>query len=269
MSRLTMNLDAIITELRQAGSVGIREIDPRRPTAILDGDDTLWESQERYDRVKEDFRSLMDNQEMGFPGLVEHLDQIDARRAESSLGLSRERFLESLLITYGYCCGRFEESWDMDIENQIRQSWLDLSEPPQLYSYTQKFLSSIRNTFNTILVTSGDRENQIDKLESHGKEFLDHFCAVHVVPKKDPSILREILESADLEPKRTWMVGNSLRSDINPAMEVGIHAIHLSRKTWEFEQEDPRDSSFSVAQNLEDAETLLLEGGKGGDSRNS
>jgi putative hydrolase of the HAD superfamily len=64
------------------------------------------------------------------------------------------------------------------------------------------------------------------------------FEAIHVVHEKDAPVLRELIETHGLAPERTWMIGNSPRSDINPATEAGIGAIHIPHEmTWDMEQE--------------------------------
>jgi putative hydrolase of the HAD superfamily len=60
---------------------------------------------------------------------------------------------------------------------------------------------------------------------------------VHVVTEKGPEVLEEILDHHDLDPERTWMVGNSPRSDINPALTVGIGAVYIPYSVpWSYEE---------------------------------
>ena len=69
---------------------------------------------------------------------------------------------------------------------------------------------------------------------------LGHFFdAVHIVPEKDAAVIRELLTKYELRPEQTWMIGNSPRSDINPALEAGIGAIYVPHpNTWTLEVEE-------------------------------
>ena len=86
---------------------------------------------------------------------------------------------------------------------------------------------------------------QEDKLTRSGLgRFFD---AVHVVPEKDVGVFRDLVARYGLEPELTWMVGNSPRSDINPALESELGAIHVPHSsTWVFEQEEIMDSERVV-----------------------
>jgi putative hydrolase of the HAD superfamily len=68
------------------------------------------------------------------------------------------------------------------------------------------------------------------------------FDGVHVVTEKNAEVIRRLVAHYGLPPEQTWMVGNSPRSDINPALEAGIGAIYVPHpSTWQFEQEEIAD----------------------------
>jgi putative hydrolase of the HAD superfamily len=70
------------------------------------------------------------------------------------------------------------------------------------------------------------------------------FDAVHVVHEKDADVLRSIIARYGLELEQTWMIGNSPKSDINPAVEAGMGAIYVPHAlTWDMEQEEIADPS--------------------------
>ncbi|MBU0702463.1 MAG: HAD hydrolase-like protein, partial [Chloroflexi bacterium] len=106
----------------------------------------------------------------------------------------------------------------------------------------------LNGRFRLLLLTKGDQEVQEDKLTRSG---LGHFFdGVHVVPEKDAQVLRELVDRYGLEPELTWMVGNSPRSDINPALEAGIGAIHVPHSsTWVWEREEIVDPERVVVLN--------------------
>jgi putative hydrolase of the HAD superfamily len=87
-----------------------------------------------------------------------------------------------------------------------------------------------------IVVTKGDDVEQRDKLERSG--LAEHFSAVEVLAEKNGDAYRAVVERHGCEAGRTWMIGNSPRSDINPALAAGLHAVFIPHDfTWVLEHE--------------------------------
>jgi putative hydrolase of the HAD superfamily len=85
-----------------------------------------------------------------------------------------------------------------------------------------------------ILMTKGDEAEQADKLARSG--LAAHFSAVEIVAEKDPRTYRKVIARHELTPHSSWMIGNSIKSDINPALAAGLHAVFLFHKdTWVLE----------------------------------
>jgi putative hydrolase of the HAD superfamily len=88
-----------------------------------------------------------------------------------------------------------------------------------------------------ILVTKGRVEEQGRKIERSG--LARYFSAIEIVPEKTEGTYRDIVRRHQLDPARTWMVGNSPRSDINPALQAGLNAVLVPHpQTWELEIEE-------------------------------
>jgi putative hydrolase of the HAD superfamily len=83
-------------------------------------------------------------------------------------------------------------------------------------------------------MTKGDHAEQADKLARSG--LAPHFSAVEIVAEKDPATYRAVIARHELAPHTSWMIGNSIKSDINPALAAGLHAVFLFHKdTWVLE----------------------------------
>jgi len=83
-------------------------------------------------------------------------------------------------------------------------------------------------------MTKGNEAEQADKLSRSGLAY--HFSAVEIVAEKDPPTYREVIARHELTPHTSWMIGNSIKSDINPALAAGLHAVFLLHKdTWVLE----------------------------------
>jgi putative hydrolase of the HAD superfamily len=99
-------------------------------------------------------------------------------------------------------------------------------------------------------VTKGDPVEQRDKLSRSGLE--PHFAAVEVLAEKNDAAYRLVAQHYECERDRTWMIGNSPKSDINPALAVGFHAVFIPHDfTWVLEHEvvnqaPPRQHLFEL-----------------------
>ena len=88
-----------------------------------------------------------------------------------------------------------------------------------------------------ILMTKGNAVEQAGKVERSGLK--DYFAAVEIVPEKDEQTYRAAISKYALQRDHTWMVGNSPKSDINPALAAGLHAVFVPHgDTWILEHED-------------------------------
>lgn len=91
--------------------------------------------------------------------------------------------------------------------------------------------------YRLVVVTKGDLHHQQAKLWRSG--LTDRFERVEIVPEKDPATYRRVISSLGVTPDRFCMVGNSLRSDVLPVLEVGGHAVHVPyHLTWAHEDAD-------------------------------
>ena len=99
-------------------------------------------------------------------------------------------------------------------------------------------LSDLATRHRLILMTKGDRAEQADKLARSG--LAPHFSAVEIVSEKDPATYGQVIHRHELTPHTSWMIGNSPKSDINPALAAGLHAVFLFHKdTWVLEHAAP------------------------------
>src|SRR5690606_6643758 len=86
------------------------------------------------------------------------------------------------------------------------------------------------------LLTKGHEVEQRPKIERSGLE--SRFEAVIITPEKTPATYQETVDRLDIDPSKTWMIGNSPRSDINPALAAGLNAVYIPHpRTWHLEVE--------------------------------
>ena len=95
-------------------------------------------------------------------------------------------------------------------------------------------LADLATRHRLILMTKGDKAEQADKLARSGLAHL--FSAVEIVAEKDPATYHAVIARHELTPHSSWMIGNSPKSDINPALAAGLSAVFLFHKdTWVLE----------------------------------
>jgi putative hydrolase of the HAD superfamily len=207
-----------------------------KPTLILDADDTLWENELYYEQAIAGFAGLMAAQ--GFDRLAAQYmaETVDHVRV-SLVGYGPLEFARSLLVAYERLCRNHARPVVPEVADAVwRIGQVVVEHPIALLDGVAETLPRLGDRFRLLLLTKGDCEVQQSKLALSG--LAPFFEGVHVVAEKDAGVLRRLVADYGLRPEQTWMVGNSPRSDINPALEVGLGAVYIPRPhTWEVERE--------------------------------
>jgi putative hydrolase of the HAD superfamily len=233
-----------------------------KPTLIIDADDTLWENEIYYERCISDFGALMGSLGFDREEAERTVDEVEAERVPLA-GYGPREFSHNMVLAYKRLCERYGQSIREDVSATVREMGQLVLEPPiEFRDGVQETLPWLGERFRLLLLTKGDREVQVGKLERSG--LACHFEGVHVVQEKDDEVLRGLMVDYGLQPEMTWMVGNSPRSDINPALEAGIGAVHIPHSnTWSFEQQEIADPErVVVLKNFGELQTLFSEIGE-------
>jgi putative hydrolase of the HAD superfamily len=203
-------------------------------TLLIDADDTLWENNIYFERAIARFISFLNHHEFS---------------AEQVRGVLNEVERECI-VTHGYGLRSFTHALGQTFE---RLSPARVT--PELHTQVASFAQSIENhdieflpevpqtleylshRHKLILVTKGAQEEQRGKIERSGLKH--YFAATDVVPEKNAATYRSLMEKYDFACQSTWMVGNSPKSDINPALAAGLHAVFIPHgDTWVLEHEE-------------------------------
>jgi len=211
-----------------------------QPTLIVDADDTLWENNIYYEQCTAVFAELMAAHGFGLAEAAQTADAVERERVPV-VGYAPEEFARSLVVAYQRLCERYGRP----VVDQVADAVWEIGRmvvdyPIVLLEGVPETLARLRDRCRLLLLTKGNREVQESKLARSG---LGHFFdGVHVVAEKDAGVLRKLVAHYGLRAEHTWMVGNSPRSDINPALEAGIGAIYVPHpNTWQLEQEEIAD----------------------------
>jgi putative hydrolase of the HAD superfamily len=201
---------------------------PAGQTLLIDADDTLWENNIYFERAIAAFISYLDHHEYS-PGEVRQT--LNAVEHETILahGYGLPSFTRSLVT-----CFERLSSEPMSEEKRRRVIGFAKSIAEQeieLLPQVEKTLQDLALRHRLILMTKGDHAEQADKVRRSG--LANYFSVIEIVPEKDPAAYRGVIGRHELAPPTSWMIGNSPKSDINPALAAGMHAVFLFHKdTW-------------------------------------
>jgi putative hydrolase of the HAD superfamily len=196
----------------------------------FDGDDTLWHNETRFNVTQAELREL----------LLRHVPDanVDAHLAEVEMknlglyGYGVKAFTLSMIETAIQVTeGRIPAT---DLEVILGWGKRMLMEPTELLDGVEAALSELHERYDLLLITKGDLFDQESKLARSGLGEL--FLGVEILSEKDVAAYRAILARRGIKTEEFVMVGNSLRSDIVPVLELGSQAVHIPyHVTWRHE----------------------------------
>ena len=228
-----------------------------RHCLIFDADDTLWENNVYFERAIEEFLDLITPIVPDRGGVREALRGVE-QESIPQRGYGSRNFIDSLGETFRrLSAGRDGVAYVQAIE-QIGERLLQ--HPIELLPGVVPTLEFLRLRYRLLLFTKGDREEQLSKLERSG--LADYFEQREVVEEKDTSRYDDLIRRHRLNPDATCMIGNSPRSDINPALEAGLWAIFIPhRHTWDLENAEVRSHArLLYAESIREIPALLSNG---------
>lgn len=224
----------------------------------LDADDTLWHSENRFHEAHQQYHRLLARHIDVSPGELEARMLATERRNLGLFGYGVKGFTLSLIetaieVTEGSIPSR-------EIERIIAFGKELLDHPVELLPGVAQTVQRLREAgLGLLIITKGDLWHQESKVASSGlAELVD---GVEIVSEKDPRTYGTILRRHGIEPEAFCMVGNSVRSDVLPVLDVGGHAIHVPYEyLWAHEavegaDEDPR---FRTLTSITDVPDELL-----------
>ncbi|HKO04293.1 MAG TPA: HAD family hydrolase [Candidatus Acidoferrales bacterium] len=204
-----------------------------RETLLIDADDTLWENQVHFERVIDEFLGLLEHLGFSRPYVRRILNETE-RRNIRQFGFGVRSFHGALEETYLKLAGNIARR---ELVKQIGGLVAELAAtPPTLLAGVADTLAYLAGRHRLILCTKGEPAEQAGKLEKSGVQV--HFQAIEIVAEKDSRTFRALVKRHRIVKTHGWMVGNSPRSDINPALAVGLNAVFIPHaRTWEFEHD--------------------------------
>jgi putative hydrolase of the HAD superfamily len=212
----------------------------------LDGDDTLWHNETRFNLTQNELRDLL-RRHVPDADVHAHLAEMEMKNL-GIYGYGVKAFTLSMIETAIQLTeGKIPAS---DLEVILGWGKRMLMEPTELLDGVEKALRDLNGRYDLLLITKGDLFDQESKLARSGLAEL--FSGVEIVSEKNADTYRAILKRRGIKPEEFVMVGNSLRSDVAPVVEVGARAVHIPYEvTWHHElvpeESLPRDGWQRIA----------------------
>jgi putative hydrolase of the HAD superfamily len=206
------------------------------PWVVFDGDDTLWETERLYDAARASAGRVVGAagfDSIEWDAMQRHIDLMNAKQH----GLSRGRFPLSCVQAYEAMARQRGVDSDPDVMDAVRSAAETVFDSPAVvYPGAEAALRELRPTRRLALLTQGDVEVQRYRIDTSGLSPL--FDVVKIVLAKGVDVLASLLRELAAAPSSSWLVGNSLASDINPACACGMRAIWIDAHVWEHERRE-------------------------------
>jgi putative hydrolase of the HAD superfamily len=203
-------------------------------TLLIDADDTLWENNIYFERAIAQFISFLNHETYTREQVREVLNNVE-REAIITHGYGLHSFAHALARTF--------EKLSLDpVTPELHEQVLGFAHeiaghPVEIISGVPETLQYLAERHHLIMMTKGDIAEQTGKIDRSGLK--DYFAAIEIVSEKDIGTYRSIADKYALVLDRCWMIGNSPKSDINPALGAGFNAVFVPHdNTWVLEHEE-------------------------------
>jgi len=203
-------------------------------TLLIDADDTLWENNIYFERAIARFIEFLNHHEFSPEQVREVLNDVE-RECIVKHGYGLQSFAHALVDT-------FERLSPVSVTPELHAQIMSFA--GTIENHTIEFLPDVPETLRDlskrnrlILVTKGAVAEQSGKIDRSGVRH--HFSAAEIVAEKNAATYAQIVSKFELDARATWMIGNSPKSDINPALVAGLHAVFIPHgDTWILEHEE-------------------------------
>jgi putative hydrolase of the HAD superfamily len=205
----------------------------------FDADDTLWRSEDYFQSAHAEFERI----------LGRYIDLADARVHERLLATERRNITLFGYGAKGMTLSMLETAIQLseeritaaDLHRLLELGKGVLTHPVELLPGVRAAVEAVAARHRVVLITKGDLFHQEAKIAASG--LADLFWRIEIVSEKDAAAYARVLRECQVSPQHFAMVGNSLRSDIEPVLRLGGWGVHVPyRLTWALEAEHGVDA---------------------------
>jgi putative hydrolase of the HAD superfamily len=215
-----------------------------RQTLIFDADDTLWENNVIFERVVDDFVDWLSHPSLEPTAIRAMLAEIEEANIVAH-GYGSQVFLRSLADCFAHLTQRPMSAAEQARMREFTAAFT--SGQVELIPAVAEVLDELSTRHDLYLLTKGVPDEQQRKIDASG--LANHFAGVDIVATKEPDTYRRVLAERSLAADRTWMIGNSPKSDIIAARMAGLRAVFIpNENTWAHEHADLDPADDGVLQ---------------------
>lgn len=221
----------------------------------FDADDTLWHNEMFFREVEERYCQLLG--EFLPPHTVSReLLKVEITNLEH-YGYGIKSFVLSMIETAIQVTDQKIPAGVVDTIIALGKEMM--SKPVELMDDVEEVLSELKKTYRLVVATKGDLIDQERKLKKSGVSHYFHH--IEIMSDKKEADFRKLITHLDIRPEEFMMIGNSLKSDILPVLDLGGHGIHIPyHVTWEHEMVEANTDhpNFNKVQRINDILPILL-----------
>lgn len=201
---------------------------------LIDADDTLWENNVYFEEAFDEFVDYLGHSSMSPAEIRAVLDDIEVANIKIH-GYGAANFARNLAQCFERLAEREIRGEDLRVVMSFAERILE--HPLELIDGVEETLAYLAQRHELTLFTKGHAEEQKLKIDRSG--LGPHFSHTAIVREKDAEAYASLARERGLDAGRTWMVGNSPKSDINPALAAGLNAVYVPHpRTWGLEREE-------------------------------
>jgi putative hydrolase of the HAD superfamily len=204
---------------------------------VFDADDTLWENNIYFERAFDDFCAFLDHSRLTAVQVREVLNEIELVNSQIH-GYGSKNFGLNLQQAYRHLAEREIRGGDLDHVMSLAERILE--QPLEVMEGVEETLAGLAQRHELTMFTKGHPEEQKMKIDRSGLGC--YFAHTAIVKEKNAPAYQRLVEERGFRPEETWMIGNSPKSDINPALEAGLNAVLVPHPhTWVLEHQELRE----------------------------
>lgn len=218
----------------------------------FDADDTLWVNETYFREAEKKFAQLLSKYET-----ENKIDQELFKLEIENLSLYGYG-IKGFILSMVECALKLS---NYTISQKVIEEILDigkemLEKPIELLDGVEEVLKSLQGQYKLIVATKGDLLDQERKLDKSG--LLSYFHHIEVMSEKKVPDYIKLVKHLDIEPRELLMVGNSLKSDVLPLIEIGASAIHVPfHTTWAHEEVSEQDALSSEFKTVKSIKNII------------
>lgn len=217
----------------------------------FDADDTLWVNETYYREAEHEFARLLSKYET-----ANKIDQELFKTEMQNLNLYGYGIKSFVLSMIESAMDISNQSVSLSVISDILKIGKDmLNKPVELLDGVNEVLKELSKKYRLILATKGDLLDQERKLKK--SELVNYFHHIEVLSEKNTLNYKKLLNHLDIKPSEFLMIGNSLKSDVLPILDIGAQAIHVPfHTTWVHEQVTEKETNGRQYQTIKSLKEL-------------